>query len=58
LEIEKSIWEGRIRIHTSMKGLRPCNRTKEEVHAKKKKGIFIIKRGVGESTSICKGSTI
>jgi len=41
-----------------MKGLRPCNRTKEEVHAKKKKGIFIIKRGVGESTSICEGSTI
>jgi len=38
--------------------MEPCNRTKERVCAKKKKGIFSIEGEKRESTSICRELTV
>jgi len=39
LEIEKSIWEKRVREDTSAKGLGLCDRVKREVCTKKGEGV-------------------
>ena len=39
MEIEKSIWEKRVREDTSAKGLGLCDRVKREVCTKKGEGV-------------------
>jgi len=54
LEVEKSIWQEKIRMDASAKSLEPCYRVKRGICAEKGKSIFTVKRRKKESTSICK----
>ena len=57
LEVEESIWKGRVRANASAKGLGPCNWVKGGICAKKGKSICIVKRRVRGSVGVCGGST-
>ena len=57
LEVEKSIWKGRIRKNTHQEAMEPCDRAERRICAKKKKSIFAIKREKKGDTSICKELT-
>jgi len=50
--VEKSLWKKEVRKNASTKGLGPCNRIEGRVYAEEGKGIFVIKRRKGGSTSI------
>jgi len=57
LEIEKSIWEERVRKDASVKGLGSCNRVKRGVCAKKEESVFIVKERERGGIGICGGPT-
>ena len=57
LEMEESIWEERVRKNVSVKGLGPRNWVEGRVYTEERKGVFIIKREKGGSTSIHRGPT-
>jgi len=57
LEIEKSIWEERVRKDASVKGLGSCNRVKRGVCAKKEESVFIVKGRERGGIGICGGPT-
>ena len=50
--MEKSLWKKEVRKNASAKGLGPCDRIEGRVYAEEGKGIFVIKRRKGESTSV------
>jgi len=51
--VEKGLWEKGIRKNTSVKSLGLCNRVERGVYTKEGKGVFVVKRRKGGSTSIC-----
>jgi len=57
LEIEKSIWEKRVREDASAKGLGSCNRVKRGICTKKEKCVFIVEGRERGGTGICGGPT-
>jgi len=56
--VEESIWKGGVRKNAHKKTMGSCNRIKERICAKERKGVLIIKEGKRGSTSICRGPVI
>jgi len=56
--VKKGLWKKGIRKNASAKGLESCDRVERRVYTEEGKGIFIVKRRKGESTSICRRSTV
>jgi len=56
--VKKGLWEKGIRKNASVKSLGSCNRVEREVYTKEGKGVFIVKRKKGGSTSICERSAV
>ena len=55
MEVEKSIWEKGVREDASMKGLGPHHRIERRVLTKEEKGVLIVERRKGRSTSVYRG---
>ena len=51
--MEESVQKEGVRENASVKDLRPCNRVKRRLRAKKRKDILIVKGGERGGTSIC-----
>jgi len=56
LEIEKGLWEKRVREDASAKGLGLCNRVKGGICTKKGKGLLFVKREKRRGASVCRES--
>ena len=57
MEVEESVWKGKVGANASVKGLGPCNQVKGGICTKKGKSVCIVKRRMRESAGVCKGST-
>jgi len=55
LEVEKGLWEKRVRKDASVKGLGPCDRIEGGIHAEKRKSVFVVKGRKRGGTSVYRG---
>ena len=58
MEVEKGLWEKRIRKDASVKGLGSHDRIERRVYTEERKGVFTVERGEGRSAIICGRSTV
>ena len=54
MEVEKGLWEKRIRKNAGTKGLEPCDRIEGGIYAEERKSVFVVKERKRGGTSICR----
>ena len=55
MEVEKGLWEKRVRKDASAKGLGPCDRIKGGIHAEEGKSVFVVKGRKRGGASVRRG---